>query len=390
MNQEAAPLRVLQVVNRLDTGEVARYVIGVANRLDRARFAVGIAAGAQDPAISALKRDTARHLIRLRPGGGLGLRRVLLDWPNIWRLRRIIRTGHYHLIHTYQPASAVWAWQAARELAVPVVHTPAPGGWALSRSEHRLFEQARMRRFSGAAGVRHFIALSDYVFAWLRKTVGQPKQAITRSWLGVDLELLQPAPPNPAMAARLQVTGSLVLALVGPLPAHRSTLVVELIAALRRSEPRATLLITDPGDQRAALEHAAQAAGERQRLVIADPDTPIAALLNLSSLALALDPGPNLSAPLLRALALAKPLVIIAAQPAELEMSRMVIQRGLNGWALPPDPRVITATLGGVLPLTGLLERMGRASRQLAERDFDLRHHTKLIATAYERVASGE
>jgi hypothetical protein len=153
---------------------------------------------------------------------------------------------------------------------------------------------------------------------------------------------------------------------------------------------RGSLLVNDPGDQRAALEHAAQAAGERQRLVIADPDTPIAALLNLSSLALALDPGPNLSAPLLRALALAKPLMIIAAQPAELEMSRMVIQRGLNGWALPPDPRVITATLGGVLPLTGLLERMGRASRQLAERDFDLGHHTELIASAYERVASGE
>jgi glycosyltransferase involved in cell wall biosynthesis len=391
MDTPGTRLRVLQVVNKLDEGEVAQYVIALTNQLDRSYFAIGMAATADDPPITPLAHDVTRHTIRLRPGSGLGVRRVLLDWPNIWRLRRILRAGDYDLVHTYQAASAAWAWHAARPLRVPVVHTPAPGGWALKRSERRLFEHPRIGRLSGSEDVRHFIAVSDYIYTWLRDTIHQPKNRITRSWLGVDLEALRPAPPNPAMAARLQVAGSMVIALVGPLAsAQRCALVVKLIAELRRSIPQATLLVTDPGPQGAVLAHAAEAAGERQRLVIADPATPIAPLLNLASLALTIDPGPNLSAPLLRVLALAKPLMIIAEQPAELEMSRMVIQRGLNGWALPPDPKVITATLGGVLPLTGLLERMGRASRQLAERDFDLRHHARQVEAAYHTVISGQ
>jgi glycosyltransferase involved in cell wall biosynthesis len=391
MNRPGRPLRVLQVVNRLDEGEVARYVISLSNQFDRDCFTIGIAALPADPPISPLAPDVSRHLIRLRPGSALGIRRVLLDWPNIWRLRRILQEGEYDLVHTYQAASAVWAWYAARMVGVPVIHTPAPGGWGLKRSERGLFEHDRIRRLSGSHTVRHFIALSDYVYAWLRDTVHQPKNHMTRSWLGVDLEALRPAPPNPAMATRLQVAGSMVIALVGPLVnAQRCALAIDLVAALRRSVPQATLLVTDPGPQRAVLEHAAQAAGQQQRLVIVDPETPIAPLLNLASLALTIDPGPNLSAPLLRVLALAKPLMIIAQQPAELEMSRMVIQRGLNGWALPPDLTVITATLGGILPLTGLLERMGRASRQIAERDFDLRRHAHQIETAYHAVASGQ
>jgi glycosyltransferase involved in cell wall biosynthesis len=203
----------------------------------------------------------------------------------------------------------------------------------------------------------------------------------------VDLEVHEPRSPDRTLADRLRLEGRLVIALLGPLESDRRLeIAVELLTRLRRSMPDVALLITDTGPQRAALERLVQEAGESRRVVFADGVAPVPALLALATVALIIDPGPSLSIPLLESLACGKPLLVVADTPEEQAMANPFVQQGLNGWVLPGQPAIIAATLSGVLPIGGLLGRMGAVSRQTAERDFDLRRHARQVAGVYAAV----
>ncbi len=387
MERAATPLRVLQVVNNMHEGDVARYVVALSNALARDGVCVGIAGGAAAPAPLLLGPDVAVHPLPLHRGDHPGLGWTLLSALNLWRLRRILRQGPYDLVHTYLPASALWAWQAARVEGLPVVHTPGAGGGLLTANERHLIEYSGLNAFTGVRRVRQYVALSDYIRDVLKTALGPHAAPVARTLLGVDLEVNDMRPPDRTLADRLRLTGRVVLALIGPLTGDRRLdLAIELLTRLRRSVPEAALLITDTGPQRAALERLVQEAGEARRVVFADGVAPLPALLALATVAVIIDPGPNLSIPLLESLACGKPLLVVADTPEEQAMANPFVQQGLNGWVLPGQPAIIAATLSGVLPIGGLLGRMGGVSRQTAERDFDLRRHARQVAAVYEAV----
>ena len=387
METGAPPLRVLQVVNNVHEGDVARYVVALSNALQREQITVGIAGGAAATAPVLLAPDVAVHPVPLHRGDHPGLGWTLLSALNLWRLRRIIQAGHYDLIHTYLPASGLWAWQAARLTGLPVVHTPGGGGSALTANERHLIEYGGLNALTGVRRVRHYIAVSDYTRDALKAVLGPNPVPVTRSLLGVDLEVNEPRPPDRTLTDRLRLDGRVVMALLGPLDGtRRLELAIELLTRLRRSVPDIALLVTDTGPQRAALERLVQEAGEARRVVFADGVAPIPALLALATVALIIDPGPNLSIPLLESLACGKPLLVVADTPEEQALANPFVQQGLNGWVLPGQPAIIAATLSGVLPIAGLLGRMGAISRQTAERDFDLRRHARQVAAVYETV----
>ena len=387
MERAATPLRVLQVVNNMHEGDVARYVVALSNALARDGVCVGIAGGAAAPAPLLLGPDVAVHPLPLHRGAPPGRGWTLLSALNLWRLRRILRQGPYDLVHTYLPASALWAWQAARVEGLPVVHTPGAGGGLLTANERHLIEYSGLNAFTGVRRVRQYVALSDYIRDVLKTALGPHAAPVARTLLGVDLEVNDMRPPDRTLADRLRLTGRVVLALIGPLTGDRRLdLAIELLTRLRRSVPEAALLITDTGPQRAALERLVQEAGEARRVVFADGVAPLPALLALATVAVIIDPGPNLSIPLLESLACGKPLLVVADTPEEQAMANPFVQQGLNGWVLPGQPAIIAATLSGVLPIGGLLGRMGGVSRQTAERDFDLRRHARQVAAVYEAV----
>jgi glycosyltransferase involved in cell wall biosynthesis len=368
-------------------GDVARYVVALSNALEREGISVGIAGGAAATAPVLLAPNVAVHPLPLHRGDHPGLGWTLLSALNLWRLRRILRQGPYDVVHTYLPASALWAWQAARLGSLPVVHTPGAGGVLLTANERHLIEYGALNAFTGVRRVRQYVALSDYVRDALKTALGPHPTPITRSLLGVDLEVNDMRAPDRTLADRLRLTGRVVLALIGPLTGDRRLdLAIELLTRLRRSVPDAALLITDTGPQRAALERLVQEAGETRRVVFADGVAPLPALLALATVAVIVDPGPNLSIPLLESLACGKPLLVVADTPEEQAMANPFVQQGLNGWVLPGQPAIIAATLSGVLPIGGLLGRMGGVSRQTAERDFDLRRHARQVAAVYEAV----
>src|SRR5689334_4519042 len=101
METGAPALRVLQVVNNVHEGDVARYVVALSNALGHEGISVGIAGGAAATAPVLLTPDVAVHPLPLHRGEHPGLSWTLLSALNLWRLRRIIRTGRYDLIHTY-------------------------------------------------------------------------------------------------------------------------------------------------------------------------------------------------------------------------------------------------------------------------------------------------
>ncbi len=387
MDEAATPLRVLQVVNNVHEGDVSRYVVALSNALRREDISVGIAGGAAATAPAMLAPDVAVHPLPLHRGDHPGVGWTLLSAFNLWRLRRIMRVGQYDLIHTYLPASGLWAWQAARLGGIPVVHTPGAGGAPLTANERHLIEYGGLSALTGVRRVRHYIALSDYTREVLKTALGTDAAPVTRTLMGVDLEVNDERAPDRALLDRLRLTGRLVIALVGPLdPDRRLEIAVELLTRLRRSVPDIALLVTDTGPQRAALERLVQDAGEARRVVFADGVAPVPALLALATVALLIDPGPNLNIPMLESLACGKPLLVVADTLEEQTLANPFVQQGLNGWVLPGQAAIIAATLSGVLPIGGLLGRMGAVSRQTAERDFDLRRHARQVAGVYRTV----
>lgn len=387
MDRATHPLRILQVVNNVHEGDVARYVVALSNALAGQGISVGIAGGAAATAPVLLGTDVAVHPLPLHRGDHPGLGWTLLSALNLWRLRRIIRAGQYDLIHTYLPASALWAWKAARLAGLPAVHTPGAAGAPLTANERHLIEYGALNVLTGVRRVRHYVAISNYIRDVLKAALGPHGTPVTRSLRGVDLEANEVRPPDRTLRDRLRLEGRTVIALVGPLTGDRRLeIAVALLSHLRRSVPDAALLVTGTGPQRAALDHLVQEAGEARRVVFADGLASLPALLALATVALIIDPGPNLSSPLLESLACGKPLLVVADTADEQAMAHPFVQQGLNGWILPGQPAMIAATLSGVLPISGLLGRMGSVSRQTAERDFDLRRHARQVATVYEAV----
>jgi len=119
-------VRVLHVITRLDRGGSAENVLLTLAGADRARFEVALASGPtrgpRSPTEARARQvaveffDVPSLVRAIRPFG---------DLRALWQLWRLMRRGHYDIVHTHTSKAGLLGRLAARLAGVPrVVHTP--------------------------------------------------------------------------------------------------------------------------------------------------------------------------------------------------------------------------------------------------------------------------
>jgi len=112
------PVRLLLVVDSLEAGGAERHVVDLAVALQRRWYKVTVACSIADGLAEPLERAgiPVRSLLDRRVK-----RRLSLTFA--WRLRRLIKSGHFDLVHAHIYASAAAAVAATLNAGVPLVVT---------------------------------------------------------------------------------------------------------------------------------------------------------------------------------------------------------------------------------------------------------------------------
>ena len=246
--------------------------------------------------------------------------RQLSALPRLWRL---IRQGHYDVVHAHLYRSQIYGRPAARLAGVPVVVS----------TEHSIgethLERRPMTRGSAGALPRHrsFSDMTIAVSGIVRERMlnwGVPEKKLIVIPNGVDLSRVAfDESARKQIRAEFRIGQDVyVIGVLGRLdPNKRFEMVIEAAAPLLR--PGVTLLIVGKGDEQARLEETAARCGVADRVVFAGERHDVAAMLSSMDLFVASSRQETFGLSVLEALASGAPVLYTTCPALEgLSVSR--------------------------------------------------------------------
>ena len=362
------PVRVMHVLNTLETGGAEHVVLNVAQHLDRAAFDVHVCSLAGD---GPLAREFQAlgvpvHAVRRRPGVDLGLPFVLA---------RLIRRERIDLVHTHNAGPWLYGGLAAKLAGARLCHT-----------EHsNLFpHQRRMLRAERwlARWTEVIISDSEKVKRHLVERQGVPAGKIRVVVNGVDTRRFGAEGGAPAQARRLLgLNGDQpVVGTVGrlvPVKDHRT-----LLAAFRRvaeQHPAGRLVIVGDGPLRGDLVRLAGTLGLSDRVRFLGERRDIPQLLRAFDLFVLSSVSEGMPLTVLEAMAAGVPVVATRVGG----VPEAVVDRE-TGWLVPPgDPESMAGAVLALLADPARRAALGRRAQERACGQFDVQQMADAYARAY-------
>lgn len=286
------------------------------------------------------------------------------------------------LVHAHFGPDGLRALPLAARLGIPLVTSLR--GYDLSRSHAALLMSGRLSWMNYALFQRRlkrrgdlFLAVSD---ALRRRAIarGFPEKRTLTHYNGVDLDRF---PAGPGGADTILFVGRLV-------EKKGLRILLRAFAEVRASRPSANLVVIGEGPLRAALE---ESAGDRVRFLGWQPADAVAGWMRRANVLAA----PSVSARDGDAEGLPNALVEAAASalPAvgtDHEGIPEAIVEGETGFLVPEsDAGALAARLGTILDSRALRDRMGAASRALAQARFDFARQMRRLEEIYDAVRVG-
>lgn len=361
---------VLFVLHSLFGGGAERVLLHLVNGLDRRRFAPVLALGEAEGAyLGDLRSDVPLHVIgayRARAAAP-GLLRT------VWRVRPdvVLSTAGLNLAvagtrRAYPSGTRVILREASSPKAfLTDVARSSPGRAALYRAAYRwLYSQADA-----------VVCQSDAMVGDMA-TLGVPRAKLSRIYNPVAVERVQAL----ALEVEAETAGNgPLLVSVGRLSyAKGYDILLEAVARLRTRHPGVSLRIFGEGEERMALEQAAQRMGIDASVDLAGfVSNPYPAVAG-ADLFVSSSRYEGFSNAIAEALACGVPVVATDCPSA----NREVIEEGIDGWLSPSpdDPEVLASTID-----RALAER-GRLDPQTIRRRCSERFSTTHVVAAYESV----
>jgi sugar transferase (PEP-CTERM/EpsH1 system associated) len=361
-------MRVLHLLNQLDTGGAECLVLNLARKVDRARFTllVGSLAGEGDLSPEFHRLGVPTYPLHRRPG---------LDVSLVPRLVRLMRRERVDVLHTHNVTPWLYGGLAARLARVRLCHT-----------EHsNLFpEQKRLALAERGLAYLTKVVISDSerVRQHLVERQKLPPDKVVTVVNGIDVEAFGRAVDKAAGRRALGLPpAGLVVGTVGrlvPVKDHLTLLAAfETIAAGRQD---VHLVVVGDGPERASLEARVREARLEGRVWLLGRRRDVADLMGLFDVFVLSSVSEGLPLTIIEAMAAGLPVVA-----TDVGGNSQAVRDQVTGYLVPPsDPAALARAIARLLDDPPLRERLAHEARHSARTTFDL----AVMARRYEEAWS--
>jgi glycosyltransferase involved in cell wall biosynthesis len=368
-------LRVCMVIPRLRIGGAEVQVLSLIRNLSRERFSVSLCLLAGGDA--AMENEASRYVASMYR---LGFRRRNLPL-SLLRLVRYMRLNRFDVVHAHLPLADAMGRVAGKLAGVPVIMTTEHGKHLWKGRQRLLIE----RLLDGITDMR--ICVSRDIMDIRMRREGTPEGKLVYIPNAVELGgPVKEARDRSSVASEFGWEAEdLLIVTVGRLVAAKHySLLVEAIALLGRTIPRAKCLIVGDGDRREEIERRIGSLGCRDSVKIAGLRRDIPDLLAAADIFVLSSIREGLPVSLLEAMAAGK--AIVATSVGGIPDA---ISDGRNGLLVPPGSSSgLAAALEKLARDSGLRVELGRAAVIDVERSFNMKNVAERIGDLYDELSA--
>lgn len=373
MMNESGRIRVLYVVDSLKVGGVQSFVKDLVHHFEESPFALSWAAlhgeGADPSLLQLAQPPFIAASYRYSPN-------------MLHRLRRIIRTGGYAIVHAHGVPSCLLCERFRRYLGIPrlVVHLHHIYRRQHGQSLQNLLEAVAYRRADLLLGC------SQRVINSVPRTL--PKEHV---YCGSNTRHFAPPAAEAKNTVRRELgfqPSDVVLGFAGRLVAYKHPrLLLDALAQLHREFPDLKALIVGAGPEAAALQTFATAHGIVDRVVFAGRGSDMIRFLSAMDIfVMASDEKEGFGLVLVEAMAMALPCLVsnYTAATEIVTDGQDALQFGIN------DAGALAARIRELLRDQELCRRLGAAARRTACRRFEIRQSVERLTQIYTELIDQE
>ncbi len=361
------PLRLLEVVTRLDVGGVPAHLMLLLEGLRARGYEITVACGACDPEHKARLAALGIHLEMVE------LHRLpspVHDIRGLVRLHQLIRRGRFDIVHTHMSKAALLGGLAGWLAHVPVKVNTA----------HNLGSVAMPKAWLRALfWIYDKILLSVTMDAVITVSERARNAVLSKHLLGPERVFAIPngilsARSGHADAARAMLLaghsggdGRLIIGTVARLVWFKGLdVLVAAAATVVKSCPESVFVVVGGGPLRAELEHQAKVLGVGRHFIFLGERRGMAQLYRAFDLFVLPSVSEGMPLTILEAMNAATP--VIATRVGGVPE---LVDDGETGLLVPPrDPDALAAAILRLLENPRLREDMGRHGRERVERQF--------------------
>lgn len=296
------------------------------------------------------------------------------DFRAVLALRRIIRSGRFHIVHMHT--------SHAHALGCAAAALARQGRTVVSRRVDFPVAGNLVSGFKYRHGVDRFIAISQAVRQVLIAGGVEPRKvAVVHS--GIDLSRFNSVPPGRLRDEFALPPDALIIGNVAALVDHKGQrYLLEAMPAVLAEEPKARLFIVGDGELRGVLEAQARELGVAHAVTFTGFRTDVPQWLALMDVFVMPSHLEGLCTSVLDALAMRRPVVAAAAGGLP-----EIIRHEETGLLVPPkDPPALAAAILRLLRERELGRRLAEAGRRLVEQEFSAQSMVDGTLRVYQEV----
>jgi glycosyltransferase involved in cell wall biosynthesis len=284
------------------------------------------------------------------------------------KLARICRRRRFDVVHTHTSKGGIVGRAAARLAGVPIILHTAHGFAFHERSSRRSMALYVTLERLAARWSDRIITVSEFHREWaLSLGIGSPEKVVT---IHNGISRARLAVSRSAADVRREfglAADDLVIASIGRLaPGKGLEDLVVALPEIRRSQPRARLLLAGDGPLRPELEAQVRGSGLEGFVHLPGFREDVGDLLMAADLVAAPSLREGLSISVLEAMAMGRPIVATT-----IGSNRELIEDGVSGLLIPPDDApALAAAVSSLLGDPDRAARFGNAARDRFEAGF--------------------
>jgi glycosyltransferase involved in cell wall biosynthesis len=366
------PIKVLHLCASLSVGGAERFLLGLAERLDRRRFEMHICC------LNVLRGNALQQQFEQ-----LGLPLHIVGTQRFYDLRSIIEVARYvrehqiDIIHTQLANADIVGRLVGRALNRPVVSTlqNEPRDYNRHRWVHRW-----MNRITARYITTELIPVSDRLREQFIDEWHIPDERIHRIYNAVPMEEYLAIPAGDPQHA--DGDGPIItnVGRLNPQKAQHNLLAAARIVLDQR--PDARFMIVGQGRLDQPLKEQAQRLGIAERVTFTGLRMDIPAVLAQTDIFTLPSLWEGLPLTAIEAMAAARPVIL-----TDVGGNSELVQSGVNGLIVPPDD--VDTLAASLLELLNDEQRrlaLGRAARQRVQHDFSIDTIAAQHETLYESI----